>query len=42
VPDVVAGGNGAEGNSLVNVLLANLVRDGIGKRAGVPRLDAST
>jgi uncharacterized membrane protein YqiK len=42
VPDIVAGGNGADGgSSLVNVLLATLVRDGVAKRAGALGMNAS-
>jgi len=37
VPDVVVSGNGGSGadggNSLVSVLLANLIREGLGKRS---------
>ncbi len=34
VPEIVAGGNGEEGGSLVSVLLANLIRDSLKSRDG--------
>jgi len=37
VPDVVAGGGGAGGGTLVDVLLANMIRDGVTRNAGVNR-----
>ncbi len=33
VPDIVAGGSAANGGSLVDVLLAGLIRDGVGKKS---------
>jgi len=37
VPDIVAGGSGPGGGTLVDVLLANLIRDGVARNAGVSR-----
>jgi uncharacterized membrane protein YqiK len=37
VPDIVAGGGGPGGGTLVDVLLANMIRDGAARNAGVNR-----
>jgi len=37
VPDVVAGGGGPGGGTLVDVLLANMIRDGVTRNVGVNR-----
>ena len=36
MPDIVAGGGGSSGGTLVDVLLGNLIRDGMNRPAPAP------